>query len=256
MCVLCLCLLFVCLCMCACACVYVWVTHCGQTPAHRLLVWLMNQCLQGVFEEVYCMPLFYSLKHPVLRLPLHSKEKINPLLTPPQWMASATVPSAISPSSEQKEKRIMDAAWEKREIQKNSNNRLPSLVYLPIISMKELIKKNSPKTFSFSLFFFSFLLFSLYLISLLFVMSHLLSFMCRMVCQGRLEAGACASTAIVQYQYCDGWGAACPHISSECKDNWKEETSQTWHPSHFKESLSRRNETSPDKAKLSQDKSK
>lgn len=96
MCVFCLCLVFVCMCVCLCMCVYLWVTHCGQTPAHRLLVWLMNQYLQGVFEEVYCMPLFYTLKHPVLRLPLHTKEKINPLLTLPQWMAWTTVPSAIS----------------------------------------------------------------------------------------------------------------------------------------------------------------
>lgn len=138
-----------------------------------------------------------------------------------------------------------------------SDNRPPSLLHLPIMSMKEWIKKrkNSPKNF-FPHFYSVFSLYSLHLISLLFVMSHLLSFMCRMVCQGRLEAGACASTAIVQYQYCDGWGAARPHISSECKDNWKEEASQTWHPSHFKESLSRRNKTSPDKAKLAQDKSK
>lgn len=108
---------FVCVlvCVCICVCVYLWVTHCGQTPAHRLLVWLMNQCLQGVFEEVYCMPLFYSLKHPVLRLPLHTKEKINPLLTPPQWMARATVPSAMSSSSEQKERTIMDAGSERRK---------------------------------------------------------------------------------------------------------------------------------------------
>ena len=116
MCVFTLCLLFVRVCVCV--CVYLWVTHCGQTPAHRLLVWLMNQCLQGVFEGVYCMPLFYSLKHPVLLLPLHTKAKINPLLTLPQWMARATVPSAISSSSEQKERRIMDVGWEKREIKK------------------------------------------------------------------------------------------------------------------------------------------
>ena len=107
--------------------------------------------------------------------------------------------------------------------------------------------------------FFIFIQFSLYsphLILFLFVMSHLLSFMCSTACQGRLDAGACALTAIVQYQYCDGWGATRPHISAECKDNWKEEASQTWHPSHFKESLLRRNKTSPDKAKLVQDKSK
>lgn len=92
--------------------VYLWVTHCGQTPAHRLLVWLMNQCLQGVFEEVYCAPLFYTLKHPVPCLPVHTKEKINPPLTLPQWMARATVPSTISCSSEQKERRIMDRGKE------------------------------------------------------------------------------------------------------------------------------------------------
>lgn len=136
-----------------------------------------------------------------------------------------------------------------------SDNRPLSFSFLHNISMKEHIFKKLPKKLFLIFILFS-PFYSLHLISLLFVMSHLLSFMCCMVCQGRLEAGACASTAIVQYQYCDGWGAARPHISSECKDNWKEEASQTWHPSHFKESLSRRNKTSPDKAKLAQDKSK
>lgn len=109
-------------CLYVCLCVYLWVTHCGQTPAHRLLVWLMNPCLQGVFEEVYCMPLFYSLKHPVLHLPLNTKGKINPVLTLPQWMAWAIVPSTISSSSEKTEKRIIDFGSQKREIKQNKTN--------------------------------------------------------------------------------------------------------------------------------------
>lgn len=189
---------FVCVRMWVCVrvCVYLWVSHCGQTPAHRLLVWLMNQCLQDVFEEVYCMPLFYSLKHPVLRLPVHTKEKINPLLTLPQWMALATVPSTNSSSSEQKEKKIMDVGSEKREIKRGvytvSDTAISSIS--PSFLRKNKLNKNQNKKKKLPpkklfLIFSLFSLSSLHLISLLFVMSHLLSFICCMVCQGRLEAG-------------------------------------------------------------------
>lgn len=163
MCVFSLCLLLLCACVCMWlrVCLYLWVTHCGQTPAHRLLVWLMNQYLQGVFEEVYCMPLFYSLKHPVLRLPLHTKEKINPLLTQLQWIAWATVPLTISSNSEQKEKRIIDVGSEKRN--KKTRVYTESDFYLfpiyPSLLWKNKLnrKKNLPKTFPPFLFCFLFI---------------------------------------------------------------------------------------------------
>lgn len=152
----CLRLLFACMCMCACACVYVCVTHCGQTPAHRLLVWLMNQCLQGVFEEVYCMPLFCSLKHPVLRLPPHTKEKINLLLTPPQWMASATVSSAISSSATEGEKDNGCCMREKTntKIECIRNLTIDNISSLSTNNFNERFKKKKlPKNFIFILYF-------------------------------------------------------------------------------------------------------
>lgn len=135
----------------------------------------MNRCLPGVFAEV-CTPLFYGLKHPVLCLSPPLKT-INLPLTLSQWTARATIPSAQADRE-----KIMDII---AIIVCTGSNNKPSSLFYPSY------KKNS------FLFCFTFT-------SLLLVMSHLLSFMYCAACQGRLEAGARASTAIAQYQYCDG----------------------------------------------------
>lgn len=92
--------------------------------------------------------------------------------------------------------------WSIQNLTINLNLLLPvNSSYLLEDILSRIKKKTSQKL---SLVFILFSLYSFPLIPLLFVMSHLLSFMCCMDCQGRLEAGACAPTAIVQYQYCDG----------------------------------------------------
>lgn len=170
-----------------------WPDTCPQAP-----------CLTDESVSSRCLwgGLLYAFvpQRPLLCLLPHTEERINPKL--PQWMGLATVPSTMSSNSEWKEEKDV---WCRG---------LAILCFLLNYFLYEF-KKGKKITFD---HFFPFVNF----ISFLVVMSHLLSFMRCIVCHSRLHTGACALTAIVQYQYCDGWGATRLHISSECKDNWKE----------------------------------
>ena len=116
-CVFCLCLLFVCLWMCSCACV------CGgeraivprHLPTGSLSDWWISVFKVSLKNSIVCL-CSTVFKHPVLRLPPLTKEKINPLLTPMNNERPGPLshqPSLLAPNRGRKGKWMLEVRKEK-----------------------------------------------------------------------------------------------------------------------------------------------
>ena len=223
--------------MCVCVC----DTHCGQTPAPQASC-LTDESVtssQGVFEKVFCVPLFHHRKHPVQCLPPHTKKKIKPVVTSAQWMDQATIPSTINPKLRQGRERRETNLWKKKIESKDKKKRITLAVWQETsISSPSFSKKKKSKLFSSRFHMISFIWGATPAIS---HRRHGLSGQIRRL---GLYLDSHRTVSIL-------WRLK-SHTSSHLlrvQRQLKRGASQTWHSSHFKESLLRTNKTSPDKPK-------